>query len=64
MTQLATEITPVAPLKSRPAYLGFLPGTTRADARAGFYRKFGYMPLEVKIHYIVMAGPIQEADNE
>ena len=64
MTQLATTITPTALLQNTPVavdWQGYNACTSRADARAAFYRKYERTPDEVRVTGgAVLAGPIAE----
>ena len=62
-TQLATEISTTAPLKSRPEliWLGFTPDTEFDVASRIFERKHGHPPrVELRTPGALLVGPIEE----
>ena len=61
MTQLATDITPVAPLRSRPriTWMGFTLDHDEDEAQRKFIEKHGHPPRVIlRDAAIMLVGPI------
>ena len=64
-TQLATDIEPRAPLRSKPEliWLGFTPDTDFDTAAQIFERKHGKPPrVEVRTPGALLVGPVEEEE--
>jgi len=66
MTELATELPSVAPLKSRVLwYQGYCSDADLDEIEKLFSQKFGYAAVKIIITAgAVLAGPIREASDE
>jgi hypothetical protein len=65
-TELATDLDPLAPLRSRPEvwWMGFTPDMDWDKAAAIFERKHGARPrVELRTPGALLVGPIEEGEK-